>query len=53
MYRTAMLAQYTMDSTKSFALKATCEGLIKDFNRGEHIIDEKNKQNSYSILYVC
>jgi len=53
MYRTAIMAQDKRNSTKSFALKATCDELIENFNKGEHIIDESNDKNSYSILYVC
>ena len=53
MYRTAIMAQTKRDNTKSFAEKATCDELITNFNKGEHIIDDSNDQNSYSILNCC
>lgn len=53
MYRTALHAQNTRNSTKSFGLKASCDDLITKFNKGEHIVDDENEQNTYSILNDC
>lgn len=50
MYRTALYAQAKGDNTKSFAIKATCNDLITEFNKGEHIVDDSNNKNSYAIL---
>lgn len=52
MYRTAIMAQAKRNKTKNPALKATCDELIDNFNKGKHIIDDRNNQNSYSILNV-
>ena len=45
-----MIAQNKLNNTKSFAEKATCNDLITEFNKGEHIIDDNNNKNSYAIL---
>jgi len=50
MYRTALMAQYKRDNTDSYLLKSSCNDLISNFNKGEHIIDKDNEQNNYSIL---
>lgn len=50
MYRTAILAQEKMKSSNNYGLRSSCEDLINEFNKGSHIIDSNNNENSYSIL---
>lgn len=52
MYRTAIMAENLTKNTLDYGLKSTCNELVKNFNEGKHIINENNRESSYSISYA-
>ena len=50
MYRTALFAENRANNTSSSIEMSRCNDLVNNFNKGDHITDDNNNANSYSIL---
>jgi hypothetical protein len=50
MYVTAMFAESKFKTTHSYSEKGSCEKIIDDFNRGEHILNKIDRNKSYSLI---
>jgi len=50
MYRTALFAEIKRDAQSHYFNRSGCNDLINNFNKGNHITDDDNEENAYSIL---
>ena len=50
MYRTAILAQNKSTTETNSETLNKLKGVMISFNNGDHIVDNQNNENSYSIL---